>query len=368
MISMRAAVMHATKKPLVIETVEIGPLGPGDVLVKVGAASICHTDLEVLEGELKYPMPMVLGHEVAGTIADIGADVQGLETGDKVALHWNPHCGHCYYCDHDQPILCEPYTKNRAIGRHFDGAYRHAHDGNPLHMLMYLGGFAEYVIVPAQSAIKIPDAMPLDRACLLGCGVMTGFGAATHIATPGFGEAVAVIGCGAIGLSAIQGARAMGAGRIIAIDLDDKKLDIARAVGATNVINAKDSDAVTDVKKLTQGRGADVVLESAGAERAFQDSVKMCRPGGEIVWLGKVNVDRDVAFKWGTLMGERNIVRSSYGGARPAQDFPALAQSYLDGTLKLDEMITARIGLDEINDGFDLLRRGDAIRTVIMFD
>ncbi len=368
MTSMRAAVMHEAGQPLVIETVEIGPLGPGDVLVQIGAASICHTDLEVLEGELQYPMPMILGHEAAGTVAEVGADVNDLAAGDLVALHWNPHCGHCYYCDHDQPILCEPYTQNRAIGRHYDGEYRHSLNGQPLHMLMYLGGFADYVIVPRQSAVKMPDGMPLDRACLLGCGVMTGFGAAAHVAPAQFGETAAVIGCGAIGLSAVQGARMKGAGQVIAIDLDDAKLEIATAMGATTTVNAGSTDAVARIKELSGGRGADVVYECAGAEKAFQDSVRMCRPGGQVVWLGKVNVDRDVAFKWGSLMGERKIVRSSYGGARPAEDFPALARAYLDGSLKLDEMITGRIPLDDINAGFDLLRAGKAIRTVVTFD
>ena len=137
MMTMRAAVMQQTKQPLTIRDVELGPLKPGDVLVKIGASSICHTDLEVLEGELKYPLPIILGHEAAGTIAEVGADVSDLSVGDMVALHWNPHCGHCYYCDHDQPILCEPYTKNRAVGHHYDGECRHQMDGEDLHMLMY---------------------------------------------------------------------------------------------------------------------------------------------------------------------------------------------------------------------------------------
>lgn len=366
MMTMRAAVMQQTKQPLTIRDVELGPLKPGDVLVKIGASSICHTDLEVLEGELKYPLPIILGHEAAGTIAEVGADVSDLSVGDMVALHWNPHCGHCYYCDHDQPILCEPYTKNRAVGHHYDGECRHQMDGEDLHMLMYLGGFAEYAIVPRQSAVKMPDGMPVDRACLLGCGVMTGFGAASNVARTAWGETAAIIGCGAIGLSAVQGARMNGASKIIAIDLDDKKLEIAKICGATHTINASKGDAVAEVKALSSGRGADAVYECAGSERVFQESIMMCRPGGQVVWLGKVNVDQHVSFKWGTLMGERRIVRSSYGGARPEQDFPAMADAYLNGQLKLDEMITGRIALDEINDGFDLLRRGEAIRTVIM--
>jgi len=368
-VEFRAAVMHQAGAPLSIETVTIDHLAPGDVLVRTKAASICHTDLEVLEGELAYPLPMILGHEAAGVVEALGNgdDHGGLAIGDAVALHWNPHCGHCFYCDNDQTILCEPYTRNRADGRHFDGHYRHSLNGQPLHMLMYLGGFAEYMVVPAQSAVKLPAEMPLDRACLLGCGVMTGFGAATRVARVAWGSVVAVQGCGAIGLSAIQGARANGAARVIAIDLDDAKLERARALDATDVCNAASVDPVVMVKEMSHGRGADFVFECAGNEEAFRQSVRLSRPGGDVVWLGKVNVDKDVAFKWGTLMGERRIVRSSYGGAKPAEDFPALARAYLNGTLKLDELVTARIPLDDINHGFDLLRQGEAIRTVIEF-
>jgi len=364
----RAAVMHAPNEPISIETVEAAPLDADDVLVRIGAASICHTDLEVLTGELRYPMPMVLGHEASGTVEAVGGDVTSVKPGDRVVLSWNPHCGHCYYCENNQPILCETYVKNRAIGAHFDGRHRLTWKGERLNTLMYLGGFAEYCIVPSQSAVKVPDDMPFDCGCLIGCGVMTGVGAATRVARVTWGSSVLVLGCGAIGLSVIQGARMAGAGTILAVDFDDAKLAVAQECGATNLCNAGSGDPLATIKFLTAGRGADYVFEAAGNEAAFRLSVEGCRAGGQVVWLGKINVDREVSFRWGTLMGERHIVRSSYGGARPSEDFPSLSRAYLNGTLQLDHLVTARIPLERINDGFDLLREGKAIRTVIDFN
>jgi S-(hydroxymethyl)glutathione dehydrogenase/alcohol dehydrogenase len=363
-----AAVLRQPRGKLTIETVEAGPLKPDDVLVRIRATSLCHTDLEVIEGQLAMPTPIVLGHEAAGTIEKIGEAVHGLAPGDPVIISWNPHCGHCFYCEQDQPILCETFIKHGPQALQFDGEKRLTLDGQPLHQLMYIASFAEYCIVPAQSAVKVPAEIPFDRACLIGCGVMTGFGAATRIAKVAFGTSVLVIGCGAVGLSAVQGAHLSGAERVIAVDLDDKKLALARSLGASDTLNAARDDLIAGVRTLTGDRGADYVFEAAGNERAFRLSAEAVRPGGQIVWLGKVNVNQDVAFRWGALMGEKRITRSSYGGARPQHDFPLLARSYLDGALKLDELITRRIGLDEINDGFAALKAGEVVRAVVTFD
>jgi S-(hydroxymethyl)glutathione dehydrogenase/alcohol dehydrogenase len=364
----RAAILEAPGQSLVVDTVEIGPLQPQDVLVRIGAAGICHTDLEVISGQLVYPMPIVLGHEAAGTIAEVGDGVSGSRIGERVVLSWNPHCGHCFYCDAGQPILCETYTGLGPKAVHFDGSTRLSRSGTPVHTMFYLSAFAEYSIVSAQCAIPVPAEMPLDRACLLGCGVLTGVGGATRGGNIAYGETAMVIGCGAVGLAAIQGARFAGASQIVAVDLDDAKLAISTSLGATHIVNANEEDPVAAVKAITNGRGADCVLESAGNERGFRLSAEACRVGGRIVWLGKVGIDQDVAFRWGSLMGEKRIVRSSYGGAQTAQDFPHLSRSYLDGKLKLDELITRRIALEQINEGFDDLRNGRAIRTVIVFD
>src|SRR5579883_2593970 len=364
----RAAVLRRPGEPLTIETVEASPLKAGDVLVRIRAAGLCHTDLEVIEGQLLYPMPIVLGHEAAGTVEEAGAGVERLRRGDPVVLSWNPHCGHCFYCERDQPILCETYLQHGPRAVQFDGSTRLSLAGEPVHHLMYVASFAEYCIVPAQSAVRVPAAIPFDRACLIGCGVMTGVGAATRIAKLAYGASALVVGCGAVGLSAVQGARLAGAERIIAVDLDRRKLELARRLGATDAIDATTDDAVNAIRDLTRGRGADYVFEAAGNERGFRLSVEAARPGGQIVWLGKVNVNQDVAFRWGALMGEKRIIRSSYGGARPQRDFPLLARAYLDGALKLDELISRRIRLDEINDGFAALKRGDVVRAVVTFD
>jgi S-(hydroxymethyl)glutathione dehydrogenase / alcohol dehydrogenase len=365
----RAAVLHEARTPLAIEQVTATALAPSDVLVRVRAAGLCHTDLEVIDGSLRYPMPIVLGHEAAGVIEEVGPAVSKVRKGDHVILSWNPHCGHCFYCDRDLPILCEDYLAKGPQAVQFDGACKaQLASGSALRHLMFLGAFGDYCIVQDQQAIAVPKEIPFDRACLIGCGVMTGVGAALNIAHIGQADTVMVIGCGAVGLAAVQGARLAGAGKIIAVDIDDAKLVLAQRMGATSAVNASRDDAVAAGKAETSGRGVDTVLEAAGSAAAFRTSVEAVRPGGEIVWLGKIDVASDVAFRWGALMQEKRIRRSSYGNARPARDFPWLARAYLDGKLMLDELITARIRLDAINDGFSALRSGKAIRTVVEFD
>jgi S-(hydroxymethyl)glutathione dehydrogenase / alcohol dehydrogenase len=364
----KAAVLYSARTPLAIEAVEAVPLGPSDVLVRVRAAGLCHTDLEVIDGSLRYPMPIVLGHEAAGVIEDVGAGVARSRVGESVVLSWNPHCGHCFYCDRDLPILCESYLDQAPLAVQFDGRSRaRLRDGRELKHLMYLGTLAEYCIVPAQQAVVVPKELPFEQACLIGCGVMTGVGAALNIASIHYGDAVMVIGCGAVGLAAVQGARMAGAETVIAVDLAEDKLRLARKLGATHAISAASEDVVEGVRRLTGGRGADVVLEAAGSPRAFRLTSEAVRPGGEVVWLGKTDVADDVAFRWGSLMQEKRIRRSSYGGARPLRDFPMLARAALDGRLNLADLITARISLEQVNEGFAALKRGEAIRSVVIF-
>jgi len=363
--SAKAAVLRQTGAPMTIETLEVGPLAPGDVLVRVRAASLCHTDLEAMEGSLAVALPAVLGHEAAGEVAEIGAGVIGLQTGDRVVLSWNPHCGACFYCEHAQPILCRQFLGNGPKAFHFDGKPRLSCDAVPVHQLMYLGSFAEYCIVPAASAVRVPDAMPFDRAALLGCGVMTGVGAATRNAALRWGDVAVVIGCGAVGLSAVQGCVLAGAGAVVAVDPNPARRLLAQQLGATHAVEP--DEAIDVARVLSQDRGADVVIEAAGVPASFRLSVEAVRPGGQVVWLGKVGVQQEVAFRWGSLMQEKRITRSSYGGARPQHDFPLLARAYLEGRLKLDEMISARIGLEAINEGFAALKRGETVRSVVMF-
>ncbi len=365
--SFKAAVLHRYGEPLRIEEVQLTGLKDTDVLVRIKAAGLCHTDLEVIEGQLRSPLPIVLGHEAAGVVETVGSAVQGVGPGDHVILSWNPHCGHCFYCDRDLPILCETYLREGARSKHFDGAARLQQGGSDLHQLMFLGAFAEFCAVPAHCAIPVSKRIPFEAACLIGCGVMTGAGAALNVARIGFGDTVMVIGCGAVGLSAVQGARLAGAAQIIAADLMPEKLALALELGATHAADGRTGDAAKMARDITAGRGADIVLECAGAGAGFRLSAEAVRPGGEVIWLGKTDVNADISFRWGSLMQEKRIRRSSYGGARPARDFPLLAEAYLDGKLRLDTMITQRIGLGEINEGFAALKAGKAIRSVVMF-
>lgn len=362
-----AAVLDKVGSPLAIQELDMAPLASHDVLVRVMASGLCHTDLEVIQGSLAYPLPIVLGHEGAGVVEDVGRGVTHVKRGDHVILSWNPHCGHCFYCERSLPILCEPFRKHQPRGEFLDGTVRMSRDGEPVHHYSVTSTHAQYTVVPESGAIPVSKDMPFDRACIIGCGVMTGVGAVVRKAKVEAGATVAVIGCGAVGLNVIQGAALAAAGRIIALDVSAERRERARAFGATDLIDAASADAADEVRALSAGRGADYAFEAAGHKAAFRLSIECVRPGGEVVWLGKINVDEEVAFRWGSLMGEKRIVRSSYGEARPRRDFPWLVDEYLRGRLKLDELITRRIGLSEINDGFAALARGEGIRTVVEF-
>jgi len=367
-VAFRAAVLAAPQEKLTIESVDIDEVPAGSVLVRMGAAGICHTDLEVINGQLRYPMPITLGHEAAGTISEVGPGVDPSRVGEKVVLSWNPHCGTCPACERGEAILCQRYLELGPKGVDFTGHTRLRSASGDIHSMFFMAGFAEYAVVTAGCAVTIPAEMPLDRACLLGCGVMTGHGAVTNVSTIRPGDSALVIGCGAVGLAAVQAARLAGATTVIAVDRNDPKLRLATEFGATHTINARTEDELAVTRAITGGRGVDCVVESAGSESAFRLSVEVCRPGGEVIWLGKLGVDDDVTFRWGALMQEKRIRRNSYGNTRPSRDFPALCRQYLAGHLVLDPLITGRIPLEQINEGFDALREKRAIRTVVVFD
>src|SRR5260370_260009 len=269
-IDYRAAVLHRVDAPMTVEAVVADPLRRNDVLVRIKAAGLCHTDLEVSTGSLRYPMPIVLGHEAAGIVEQLGPDAHGVSVGDHVVLSWNPHCGHCFYCDRDLPILCESYLAHGPKAVAFDGESRaRLRDGRGLKQLMFLGAFAEYAIVADHQAIVVPNELPFDRACLIGCGVMTGVGAALNIATIGYGDTVMVIGCGAVGLSAGQGARLGGARAMLAGGLHPAKLARAERVGAPCRVDCRRQDPAAIARARTAGRGADVVFDAAGRPHSF---------------------------------------------------------------------------------------------------
>jgi len=363
----RAAVLNRVNAPLTLDTLDMAPLEHGDVLVRIRASGLCHTDLEAIQGSLAYPLPIVLGHEGAGIVEDVGKAVTRVKIGDHVICSWNPHCGHCYYCDRDMPILCEPFVRHQPKGLLLDGSSRMSRDGETVHHYSVTSTHAEYTVVPESGAIPVSKNIAFDRACIIGCGVMTGIGAVLRKAKVTQGSSVVVIGCGAVGLNTLQGAKLAGALPIIAVDIGSAKLSRAKQFGATVAIDASAPDTLEQIRALTGGRGADYVFEAAGSRTALRLSVDAVRPAGEVVWLGKVNVNEEVSFRWGSLMGEKHIVRSSYGGASPQRDFPWIVEQYLEGRIKLDELITRRIALDDINDGFAALARGDGIRTVTEF-
>ena len=363
----RAAVLNEVGAPLTVDTLEMAPLQAQDVLVRVRASGLCHTDLEVIQGTLAYPMPIVLGHEGAGVVEAVGSAVSRVKRGDHVICSWNPHCGHCFYCERGVPILCEPYKRNEPRGMLLDGSSRLSRDGAPVNHFFTTSTHAELTVVPESGAIAVSKEIAFDRACIIGCGVMTGVGAAVRKARVEPGASVVVIGCGAVGLNVLQGARLAGAATIIAVDVGEDRLARARRFGAMHAIDATGEAVLDQVRALTAGRGADHVFEAAGHAAAFRLAVEAVRPAGQVVWLGKINVDAEVAFRWGSLMGEKRIVRSSYGDAMPQRDFPWLVEQYLEGRLMLDELITRRIALEEINDGFADLAKGIGTRTVIQF-
>lgn len=361
-----AAVLENFSAPLHKVRVRAQFSAPTDVFVRILASSLCHTDLEAAQGHLDVRLPIILGHEACGVVEWVGSAVQDVKPGDRVVLSWNPHCGACFYCRSNQPILCDAYRAGIPECFHFDGSPRLFFEDQPIHNLMYTGSFAEAVIVPASCAVPVPSEIDPAVACMIGCCVMTGVGAVLNVARVAQGSTVTVIGCGAVGLSAIQGARLAGARNIIAVDSRKTRLGLARTLGATEILLAGESLA-DEHRALTRGKGADTVIEAAGSPAAFRSSLELVRSGGEVVWLGKLPVDQELSLRWGSLMNEKRIIRSSYGGANPQRDFPMLAQAHLRGELHLEEYITSRLSLEDINLGLRRLEQGLDIRPVITF-
>jgi S-(hydroxymethyl)glutathione dehydrogenase/alcohol dehydrogenase len=367
-VRIQAAVLRETRGILSVEDIDIGPPGQGEVLVRIAASGLCHTDWETMLGQQPCILPAVIGHEGAGVVEAIGPGVTLVQPGDHVALSWSPNCGYCFYCDRGQPILCEVARTANAGGVLFDGTTRFSSGGQPVHYYSLVSSHAERTIVPEQAAVPLRKDFPLDRAALLGCAVMTGYGGAVHAGRIRPEDSVVVIGCGAVGLSAIQGARIAGAWPIVAVDVNPLKLGWAERMGATHTVNGRLQDPVAVVRDLTRGRGADVSIEAAGQNITIRQALEGSRPGGRVVILGKTAVGQEVTFPFTSLMGEREIVRTSYGMSRPRQDFPRLADLSMRGELLLDEMITMRLPLADINRGFAELQQGNVARAVVVFD
>ena len=364
---MKAAVLFETKGKLSVENVDISEPKKDEVLVKIKASGLCHTDWETMHGYQPVNLPAIIGHEGAGVVEAVGEGVDNVSVGDNVICSWNPNCGICFYCDNGQPILCEVQKKYNSQGVLFDGTTRASLNGQNLHYYSLVSTHAEYTIIPKQGAVKVRKDFPLDRASLLGCAVMTGYGGAVYAGNIKPETSVVVIGCGAVGLSAIQGARISGASKIIAVDIFDNKLEFAKKVGATHTINSKIDNPIEACLEITDGRGVDCAIESAGHNETIRQTLECSRPGARIVILGKTPYGVEINLPFYTLMGEREIIRTSYGKSHPRIDFPRLANLYMDGKLYLDEMITKTYKLEEIKEGFDALERGELARGLVIF-
>jgi S-(hydroxymethyl)glutathione dehydrogenase/alcohol dehydrogenase len=357
--------MRENNKPLEIEEVQIDDPGPGEVLLKTAASGICHSDLHVIEGGLPMPPPCVLGHEPAGVVEAVGTGVTNVAPGDHVIGCLTSFCGVCKFCTQGRPYL----GPTQFAGRPPEGKPRiTGANGDPIMQFANLSSFAEKMLCPERSLVKIRDDMPLDRASLIGCGVTTGLGAALNTVHIPAGASVVIIGCGGVGLSALQGARIVGAGKIIAVDAQPWKFELAKQLGATDCIDAKEVDAVAAVHELTGG-GADFVFECIGLVPTVQQAVAMTGRGGTTVLVGVVPVTEMVPISAADLtLQEKKITGSYMGSNRFFFDMPKYVDFYLDGRLILDEMISSRIKLEEVNDALDLMRKGEAARQVIVFD
>ena len=365
--AMGAQTPYAKSKPLAIEEVELRPPGPGEILVRMGAAGLCHSDLSVINGDRPRPTPMALGHEAAGVVEDVGAGVDDLKKGDHVVLVFVPSCGHCNPCAEGRPALCEPGAAANTAGTLLSGERRIFKDGKPINHHMGCSAFAEAAVVSRRSAVKITPDLPLDEAALFGCAVLTGVGAVVNTGQVRAGNSVAVVGLGGVGLASILGAVASGARYTVAVDLSDEKLALAKELGATHTFNAADKDIVEKVKAATKG-GVDFAIEMAGSTRAFETAYRITRRGGTTITAGLPPPAATWAMPSVNLVAEERTIKGSYiGTCVPSRDLPRYIELYQRGKLPVNRLMTGRMKLDQINEGFDLLHEGKAVRQVVTF-
>ncbi|MFT5211323.1 MAG: S-(hydroxymethyl)glutathione dehydrogenase/alcohol dehydrogenase [Flavobacterium sp.] len=360
---MKAAVFREVGQPLTIEDIQISKPGPREVLVRTSAVGVCHSDLHFIEGLYPAQTPMILGHESAGVVEQVGSDVTYVKPGDHVISCLSVFCGHCEQCLTGHMSLCNsPETK-----RGEEDEPRLSQDTKPVQQFASLGSFAEQMLVHEHALVKVREDMPMDRAALIGCAVTTGLGSVFHTAKVEPGSTVAVIGCGGVGLSCINGAALAGASQIIAIDMVDSKLEMAKTFGATHVINGSSGDAVQQVQELTKG-GVHYSFEAIGLKQTAEDAFYMLRPGGTATVIGMIPVGVKIELMGFMFLQEKKIQGSMMGSNRFRVDMPRFIDFYLQGKLHLDEMISKRIKLDEINEAFTEMKTGELARSVIVFD
>ena len=359
---MKAAVFHGPQKPLTIENVDVAqPIGR-EVLVRTVASGVCHSDLHFVDGYYQFPAPAILGHEAAGIVEEVGPHVTEFKPGDHVIACLSVFCGHCSYCLTGRTHLCQ----SRPV-RTPQEPPKLSWKGAPVNQFANLSAYAEQMLVHENGLVKVRDDMPLDRGALIGCGVTTGVGAVLNTARVEAGATVAVYGAGGVGLAVIQGARIAGAGMIIAVDVFEKKLAQARELGATHTVDASKGDPVKAIRELTNG-GVEYAFEAIGLKKAAEQAFECIRPGGTATVIGMIPVGQKVELEGSMFLREKRIQGCSMGSNRFKVDMPKYVDFYQRGLLRLDEMITRRGRLEDVNDAFRAMKAGEVARTVLMFD
>lgn len=363
--TMGAPAPYAVSRPLRIQEVDLEPPGPSEVLVRIAAAGLCHSDLSVINGDRPRPLPMVLGHEAAGIVEEVGPGVDDLVKGDHVVLVFVPACGHCLPCMEGRPALCEPGAAANGAGTLLSGARRLRRDGVAIHHHVGVSAFAEYATVSRRSLVKIDPELPLEEAALFGCAVLTGAGAVINTGGVRPGQTVAVVGLGGVGLCALLAAVASGAREIVAIDILPEKLAFARQLGATLTFDAREQRVAEAVREATRG-GVDFAFELAGSAAALELAWAITRRGGTTITAGLPHPSARLPVPIVQLVAEERALKGSYiGTAVPARDVPRLIDLYRKGRLPVDRLMSGRMALDDINEGFDRLARGAAIRQIV---
>ncbi|MFD0418610.1 S-(hydroxymethyl)mycothiol dehydrogenase [Streptomyces sp. NPDC127108] len=356
----RGVVARAKGEPVRIETVVVPDPGPGEAVVKVQACGVCHTDLHYREGGINDEFPFLLGHEAAGVVESVGEGVTEVAPGDYVILNWRAVCGQCRACKRGRPQYC--------FDTHNAKQKMTLTDGTELSPALGIGAFAEKTLVAAGQCTKVDPAASPAAAGLLGCGVMAGLGAAINTGGVGRGDSVAVIGCGGVGNAAVVGARLAGAAKIIAVDIDDRKLETARGLGATDTVNSRTSDPIEAVRELTGGFGADVVIEAVGRPETYEQAFYARDLAGTVVLVGVPTPEMRIDLPLLDVFGRGGALKSSwYGDCLPSRDFPMLIDLYRQGRLDLDAFVTETIALDEVEKAFERMHHGDVLRSVVVF-
>jgi alcohol dehydrogenase len=357
---------YATSQPILIEELDLDAPGPGELLVKVIGAGLCHSDLSVINGSRPRPLPVVLGHEGAGEVVEVGAGVRDIAVGDPVVFQFSASCGRCVRCLEGRPQICETHAVARAKGELMGGGKRlHDAGGNEVNHQTGVSCFAEYAVVDRGSVVRIDADIPLETAAIFGCAVMTGVGAALNAARVAPGDRVAVIGLGGVGFSAMLGAILGGAAQVIAVDVNPAKLGLARQLGAHHTIDARDADHVEQIKDLTGG-GVDTALEGAGVIPALKTGYDILRSGGQLVTVGLSPQGDSFPIPAADLVAREIAVRGSYmGSCVPVRDIPRYLEAFRQGRLPVDRLIGEHVGFEAINEGFDKLASGDAVRRIL---